>query len=139
MARLHHLALGVRDLVEVAGFYCRVLGLPEVGRQLDERGELRSVWLGLGASVLMLERTLEEPRRTSGVAAGPFLIAFQVAASERMALERKLEAAGSSIEARTEHSSYARDPEGNRIAISHYPLPSLELEPPADVGAEVSE
>jgi catechol 2,3-dioxygenase-like lactoylglutathione lyase family enzyme len=139
MTRLHHLALGARDVLRVAAFYRDVLRLSEVARHFDEHGVLRSVWLDLGGALLMLERTLEDPRCPIGVAAGPFLVALRVAPGERRSVEAALEAAGAPIESRTLHSSYTRDPEGNRVAISHYPLDSLELEAPADVGSEVSE
>lgn len=119
-SRLHHVAVGVRDVERVANFYRDVLGLPEIARHADEVGALRSIWLDLGGPILMLERTAEAPRRVDGVGAGPFLIALAVEPEAHERLERALEAAGSPIEARTQHSSYARDPEGNRIAISHY-------------------
>jgi glyoxylase I family protein len=34
--------------------------------------------------------------------------------------EARLESHGASIESRTQYTSYARDPEGNRVAISHH-------------------
>ena len=69
----------------------------------------------------MVEATTEPPRRVEGVGAGPFLLAFRVEAADRCELERSLEAAGAAIESRSEFTSYARDPEGNRIAISAHP------------------
>lgn len=110
----------------VAAFYREVLGLSEIARHADETGALRSIWLDLGGAILMVERTNEPPRRVDGVGAGPFLIALAVEPAAREALERALEAAGSPIETRTRHSSYARDPEGNRVAISHYPADAPE-------------
>jgi glyoxylase I family protein len=44
--------------------------------------------------------------------------------AERPELEARVEALGASVESRSEHSSYLRDPEGNRVALSHYPLPT---------------
>lgn len=122
--RLHHLALGARDVERVAAFYRDVLGLSEVARQDDASGELRSIWLDLGGALLMVERTGDALRAVHGVGAGPFLLAIRVAPAEREALERALEAAGAPIESRTAYSSYARDPEGNRVALSHYPEPA---------------
>jgi glyoxylase I family protein len=133
---LHHLALGTADVAALAAFYRDVLGLTERARHSDERGALRSVWLDLGAPdrsgaeadeflgnpVLMIEYSASPARRVDGIGSGLFLIALRVSASERQSLERKLEARGHPIEARTEHSSYSRDPDGNRIAISHHPL-----------------
>ncbi|MEB2310848.1 MAG: VOC family protein [Sorangiineae bacterium] len=124
-ARLHHLALGARDVRRVSAFYRDVLGLRELAEHRDDAGELRSVWLDLGGAWLMIERTAAQPRRVDGVGAGPFLLAVRVAPDQREALERRLANAEAPIEARTEFSSYARDPEGNRVAISHYPEPPL--------------
>jgi glyoxylase I family protein len=112
--RLHHVALGARDVERVAGFYRELIGLPETARQLDERGELRAIWLEAAGTLLMVERASAET-------ASFFLLAFEVSPSERPSLEARLEAAGHRIEGRTPFSSYARDPEGNRVAISHYP------------------
>ena len=120
--RLHHLALGARDVERVAAFYRAVFGLDETARHHHEDGTLRSVWLDLGGATLMVERTSESPRRVEGVGAGPFLLAFRVAAAQKDQLERSLEQAGAAIESRTEYTSYARDPEGNRVAISSHPL-----------------
>jgi glyoxylase I family protein len=123
---LHHLALGTRDVARLARFYIDVLELREVTRHLHADGSLRSVWLDLGGSLLMIEPTDEPPRSVVGVGSGPFLLAVAVLAEERQAFEARLERAGSVVESRSEFSSYARDPDGNRIALSVYPLTALE-------------
>lgn len=123
MTRLHHVALGARDVESVALFYRDVLRLPEVARKLEDDGRLRAVWLDLEGTLLMIERTSQDPVPVEGVGPGPFLLAIAVSPAERARVERALEAAGATIEARTEYTSYARDPEGNRVAISHYPEP----------------
>jgi catechol 2,3-dioxygenase-like lactoylglutathione lyase family enzyme len=120
--KLHHLALGARDLERVATFYRDLLGLREVRRHHDPGGRLRSIWLDLGGPVLMIERTEEPARRVLGVGAGPFLLSLAVEPSDRVALESSLAASGFPVEARTEHTVYLRDPEGNRVALSSYPL-----------------
>jgi catechol 2,3-dioxygenase-like lactoylglutathione lyase family enzyme len=120
-SRLHHLALGARDVARVAAFYRDVLGLAEAARHHHDDGTLRSIWLDLGGATLMVEATSEPARRVEGVGAGPFLLAIRVEASGRRALESALEAACAAIEARSEYTSYARDPEGNRVAISAHP------------------
>jgi glyoxylase I family protein len=124
MRRLHHVALGALDVERVARFYREVVGLPEVARHDDADGALRSIWLSAGETVLMIERSSEARERVEGVGPGPFLLAFAVTPGERADLERALHAAGAAIESRSEHSSYLRDPEGNRVAISHYPEPA---------------
>jgi glyoxylase I family protein len=127
LERLHHLALGTQDVEGLAAFYRSAFGLPERARHLDEQGVLRSIWLELGTALLMVERTLSAPRRVDGIGSGLFLIAFRVSATERAALERTLEGLGHAIEGRTPFTSYCRDPDGNRIALSHYPEPAPDL------------
>jgi glyoxylase I family protein len=119
---LHHLALGTQDVARLARFYSDVLELRELTRHLHADGSLRSVWLDLGGPILMLEATEEAPRSVMGVGAGPFLIAFSVELGLRTALEARLLEAGCAIESRTQWTSYARDPDGNRIALSSYSL-----------------
>lgn len=122
-SRLHHIGLGARDVDVVAQFYQEVLDLEECGRHLYGDGRLRSVWLDTGGVILMIEHTGKRRKNVEGVGAGPFLLAFTVeddAAREQM--EARLAERGAEIESRTEYSSYFRDPEGNRVAVSYYPF-----------------
>ena len=118
--RLHHVALGARNVAAVAAFYRDLLGLPELSRHHDADGHLRSIWLDLGGPILMVERTGEPLRHARGVGAGPFLLALSATGRERDELERSLAAAGFPVESRTEHTIYLRDAEGNRVAVSSY-------------------
>lgn len=120
--RLHHVALGARDVERVAAFYRDRLGLPEVARHLRPDGSLRSVWLDLGGPILMIERTEEQLRAVDGVGAGTFLLALALTPAECVACEQSLAAAGVRVESRTEHTRYFRDPEGNCVAVSSHPL-----------------
>jgi catechol 2,3-dioxygenase-like lactoylglutathione lyase family enzyme len=120
--RLHHLALGARDVERVAAFYRDLLGLPEVARHREPGGDLRSIWLDLGGPVLMIERTFEPSRHVAGVGAGPFLLALAGSSQQCEGWERALAAAGVPLESHTQHTGYFRDPEGNRFAVSSYPL-----------------
>jgi glyoxylase I family protein len=122
-AGLHHLAIGSIDVERLGRFYRDIFQLPERARHLDAGGELRSIWLDLGGTLLMLERTQTTAPRVEGVGPGLFLLALRVSPSERMRLERELEARGHDIEARTAFTSYTRDVDGNRVAFSHYPEP----------------
>ncbi len=121
MTRLHHLALGARDVPKIASFYRDVLELRELKRHEYPNGSLRSVWFDLGGALLMIEHTEEPPRWVEGIGAGPFLIALAASRDEQERFERRLAEAGSIIEARTEWTLYSRDPDGNRIALSAYP------------------
>lgn len=122
-AGLHHLAIGSADVERLGRFYRDVFQLRERARHLDESGRLRSIWLELGSTLLMLEHTLSTATPVKGVGAGIFLLALRVSPSERARLERELESRGHEIEARTPFTSYTRDVDGNRVAFSHYPEP----------------
>jgi glyoxylase I family protein len=119
---LHHLALGAKDVQCIAEFYSQLFGLPEVRRHFDDSAELRSIWLKLGSAILMIERTTHLRPPPVGVDAGLFLLAFRVDTSERASLEQRSTARGCPLESKTENTSYFRDPEGNRFAISDYPI-----------------
>jgi glyoxylase I family protein len=122
--RLHHVAVGSADVERLAAFYRELVGLAELTRHFDALGQLRSIWLDLGGSILMIEHTADAPRAVEGVASGPFLLAFRVSPAEREALEHALTARGHAIEGRTRFTSYVRDVDGNRVAFSHYPEPA---------------
>ncbi len=124
---LHHIALGARDVARLSAFYQQSFGLAECAQHHTPSGALRSSWLTLGAgAVLMIEQLPQDaaPRpQLEGVSPGPFLLAFAIAPDAREAWEQRHITGGGVIEARSSHSSYARDCEGNRVAVSHYPLP----------------
>ena len=115
----HHLAFRTRDLARLRRFYQELLGLRSVREQA-----YYSVWLALGDAVLMLEQAeADEPTVPAGSLE---LLALRVDAQERARLLDQLRAGGVAIEDQTDFTSYFRDPDGRRIAISTYPLPELE-------------
>jgi len=130
MTKLHHLALGARDVTGLAEFYSDVLGLTELERHNESgaRGELHSIWLDLGGGgVLMIEKTRRDLReKVEGVDAGLFLLALTAPAEEMSSLYRALEEKGIAPEETREFTRYYRDPEGNRFALSVYPLPTVQ-------------
>lgn len=120
----HHLAIQVRDLAAAERFYAGLLGLEVVARWSDEGGAPRSSWVGLeGGGFLALERCEGEPgeRPFRDPAPGLFLLALGIRPEERTAWEEKLAAAGHPKVAETGFTFYVRDPEGNRIGLSHHP------------------
>ena len=119
---LHHVALGAQNVELVARFYEDLFGLARVAEHRTDAGAIRSIWLGLGGGVLMIEHSTRARERHPGVDAGPFLLAFHVDASGREKFESMLAERAIVLEDRSEFSSYARDPENNRIAVSCYPL-----------------
>jgi catechol 2,3-dioxygenase-like lactoylglutathione lyase family enzyme len=121
---LHHLAIQCADLAACVRFYVEVLGLPVVRRWPAEGGGDRSVWLGLGGEAfLALERAGEPPRGApwQSPAAGLHLLALRIGAEERGGWEARLAAAGVPVVHRSRWTLYLRDPEGNRIGLSHHP------------------
>lgn len=119
----HHLALQCADLAACERFYREVLGLPVVRRWPREGGGDRSVWLGLGDGFLALEHAdappAPSPFRTGR--AGLHLFALRIGPGERAAWEAKLAALEVPVVHRTRWTLYLRDPEGNRIGLSHHP------------------
>lgn len=121
----HHLAIQVTDLPRAERFYREVLGL-EVRKRWpwdDGRPGERSIWLSLGHGFLALEACAAppsppSPREFRDPTAGLYLVALSIAAADRAAWEEKL---GAAIVHRTRFTLYLRDPEGNRIGLSHHP------------------
>jgi catechol 2,3-dioxygenase-like lactoylglutathione lyase family enzyme len=110
----------------------------------------RSVWLDAGdGAFLALERVPEgatadeDPGRAEGAAEGGgggrvgspsrsaergeaerpglHLVALRIERAARAGWERRLAAAGVAVYARTAFTLYVRDPEGNRVGLSHWP------------------
>jgi catechol 2,3-dioxygenase-like lactoylglutathione lyase family enzyme len=123
----HHLAIQVRDLAAEERFYRDVLGLAVLRRWPAREGAgERSVWLDAGdGSFLALEVVAGGPTAAEDAARatrpGLRLVALRIERAAREAWERRLGAAGVSVEARTAFTLYVRDPEGNRVGLSHWP------------------
>lgn len=121
---LHHLAIQCAELEPCERFYREVLGLPVLQRGDDEQGRARSVWLGLGGGAfLALERVDGSPDQGPwrSPRAGLHLLALRIEPGQRAAWEAKLTAAGVEVVHRTRWTLYVRDPEGNRVGLSHHP------------------
>ncbi len=121
---VHHIALQVRALSPMVAFYREVLGLPLLAEHQREDGSLRSVWLGLPGAFLALEAIGKEAASAAPAASAPsgwFLLALRIAPGERAAARAQLERAQVPVEHETRWTMYVRDPEGNRVALSHHP------------------
>jgi len=102
----HHVAVQVKALEDVASFYREVLALPELERHHGPDGRLRSVWLDVGGGgFLALERVL----------------ALRIDRADRARIRAELERRGLPLVHETKWTLYVRDPEGNRVALSHHP------------------
>jgi catechol 2,3-dioxygenase-like lactoylglutathione lyase family enzyme len=111
--RVHHLAFRTRDLPGLERFYTDVLGLT-----ITRRDGERSVWLRAGGTILMLEAAeTGEPPVPAG---SKDLVAFGIEAPDVDRWRRVLAAAAVAIEAETAFTLYFRDPDGRRVALSHY-------------------
>jgi catechol 2,3-dioxygenase-like lactoylglutathione lyase family enzyme len=119
---VHHIAVGTPEPEQLATFYAERLGLPIIARHSGDDGQLRAAWLRAGTTIVMFERTSAQRDEVVGIGRGPFLLAFAVTEEERANLERQLAEHGHAVESRTTYTSYFRDPDGNRFALSHYPV-----------------
>jgi glyoxylase I family protein len=121
----HHVAIQVRALEDVASFYREVLGLPEIERHHAPDGTLRSIWLDVGGNgFLALERVAQTPVPDPAFRdgrPGVFLVALRIDAAERARVRAELERRGIALVHETKWTLYVRDPEGNRVALSHHP------------------
>jgi catechol 2,3-dioxygenase-like lactoylglutathione lyase family enzyme len=120
----HHLAVQCADLEACERFYREVLGLTVLRRWSREEGGDRSVWLSLGdGEFLALERAAEPmtPQPWRDGKPGLHLISLRISVAERGEWEARLEAAGVPVVHRTRWTIFLRDPEGNRIGLSHHP------------------
>jgi len=120
----HHLAIQVHDLGRAEAFYAGLLGLPVIRRWADDAGAPRSVWVGLdGGGFLALERCDEPAVAQPFSVPGPQLHVLAVAIDPacRDDWEARLVGAGFAKEKETPFTFYVRDPDGNRIGLSHFP------------------
>jgi len=129
---VHHLAIQVRDLPSVERFYREVLGLPVLRRwpAADGVGE-RSVWLDMGDGAFLALEVIGAAHADAhadpdGARAGIHLVALRIGTAERGEWEARLARAGVAIYHRTAFTLYVRDPEGNRVGLSHHPESAAE-------------
>ncbi len=113
--RIHHLALLTPEPAALAAFYRDTLGLPQTRVQVDADG-VRSVWLDLDGTILMVERGA----RREGHGAGLDGLIFSVEPGSAAHWRARL---GERVIGRTAFTIYARDPDGNRFGVSSYPEP----------------
>jgi catechol 2,3-dioxygenase-like lactoylglutathione lyase family enzyme len=119
----HHLAVQCADLERCERFYREVLGLEVLRRWPRAEGGDRSVWLRVGEGFLALERAdgLPETGPWRDGRAGLHLVALRIPRADRPGWEARLAARGAEVVHRTRWTVYVRDPEGNRVGLSHYP------------------
>lgn len=120
--RVHHLAVVVSDLARAERFYVGVLGLPVIRRWDDEHGAPRSIWLSLeGDAFLAVERADQSGPRRDDQAPGLHCFALAIDRGARERWRSTLTEAGFPVSGETLYTIYVRDPDGNLVALSHYP------------------
>jgi glyoxylase I family protein len=120
---LHHVALRCVELEKCVDFYRGVLGLEVLRRWPGEGGVERSVWLSTGPGFLALERA-SEPAASGAfedTPAGWQVVALRIPRADRAQWEERLGRSGVTLARRTPFSIFFQDPEGNRVALSHWP------------------
>ena len=125
---VHHLAIQCRDLPAMVRFYERVLRLRVERRwpsdRPDDEGGDRSVWLRTGTSVLALERCDGEASAPpwQSPAPGLHLLALEISWQNRDTWLGHLKHCGVDVVFQSAWTLYLRDPEGNRVGLSHFPF-----------------
>jgi glyoxylase I family protein len=92
----------------------------------------RSTWLDLGdGAFLALERTGGDVTERDDQTPGLQMFALRISREARAGWETRLAAAGVPVVHRTAYTLYLRDPEGNRVGLSHWPEASPDPADPA--------
>ena len=120
----HHVAIQARDVERVTAFYRDLLGLPELTRHYRPDGSLRSIWVGVpGGGFLAIEAVSGIPEESSfrHERPGLLLLALRIPRTARAGAVEAFARAGVPLEHETRWTVYVRDPEGNRVALSHHP------------------
>ena len=115
----HHLAISVCNLETMTRFYNQVLGLPLLKKHFLENGTPRSAWLSCGSMIVMLELNDRVPSNKNNTRS--HLLALTMEIKERDWWKTKLIGEGIVISKESPYSIYFNDPEGNPLALSHYP------------------
>ncbi len=125
---IHHLAIQCFDLPAMARFYERVLRCKVERRWPSEHPEDhladRSVWLKAGSSVIALERCdlQSDGLPWQNPQPGLHLLALEIPWQNRDVWIKHLHHCEVEIVFESAWTIYLRDPEGNRIGLSHFPF-----------------
>lgn len=107
---IHHIAIGTLHPSLLADFYLQLPGAKQSKVHYFESGEIRSIWIQLGAVILMLEKGKNE---------SPKKLVFSLENSNQTAWKEFLTTI--SVLERTEFTVYFEDPDGNGLGLSSYP------------------
>ena len=118
---VHHLAVCVTDLDRAEKFYGGALGLTVLRRFSDERGQPRSIWFALAHDAFLAVEKVARANPRGGDQPGWHCAALAISLAEREPWRARLAAAGHPVLRETSYTLYSRDPDGNLVALSHYP------------------
>lgn len=122
---INHIALQVSNLERISEFYKEILGFSELTRHFRSDQSLRSIWLSWGergeASPFLALEQHEGDFSQKTKDEGFSFVAFHIPPSERDAWRTHFQSKGITLEHETRWTMYLRDPEGNRVGVSHYP------------------
>jgi len=122
--QVHHVAIQVNDLERAVRWYGELFELPVLREWLGDDGRLRAVWLQLDAGAFVaLERCsgTGQPSNWWHPDPGIHVLSLRIPASARAAWEQRLTERGVAVDHRSKWTLFVRDPEGNRIGLSHHP------------------
>lgn len=105
----------------MAAFYQDILNLEEIKQHHHDDGSLRSIWMKISDTILMIEKLDEKISKQNSESQPHWhLVAFGIEKRDLEIWRKKLESVGAVIENESPHSLYFQDPEGNRVCLSHY-------------------
>lgn len=108
---IHHIAIFTPSPETLAKFYRTILNLEEpIAVHKTPEGNVRSVWLSLGKTILMLEKGEVHPGN---------VVIFDLPKHYKKLIEESIV----QMEKRTEFTIYFSDSSGNKIGFSTYPEP----------------
>lgn len=128
MKGINHIAIVSKDPEKLSVFYNSFLGLVIKKTNYFDNGTVRSVWLDIPGSVILMIEIADYGKSSAFNESVPFqkkvpglhLIAFSIDKSEMKQWKCKLDSSGVRIEHFTDYSIYFFDPDGNRLALSCY-------------------
>ncbi len=124
--QVHHVAIQVNDLEGAVRWYRELFELSVLREWMDDDGRLRAVWLKLqdqGGAFLALERCAGKGTRSGWWHADPgiHVLSLRITAEERERWEKRFAERGIEVDHRSKWTLFVRDPEGNRLGLSHHP------------------
>ncbi|MBM9590802.1 VOC family protein [Leptospira sp. 201903075] len=107
---IHHIAIGTPNPSNLAEFYLQIPGAKKTQEFHYESGTIRSIWIEVGPTILMLEE---------GVNKSPRALVFSLEQNEKSEWIQFLNQV--QIQNKTDFTVYFLDSDGNLLGLSQYP------------------